>query len=285
MSLEEPTGREVRTPYVSSRKEAWSAFQATMLAKYSKVRSKLKKESDKKLAAFNERVYESTDRLWMFIHGTRPRREQVLLEPLDGSPKVWVDLKHLTGVRGKFAVHEDYEFYRKRQDYILNNGALMDQREFQFNRDNWLFYDKLYRFEMTPEELLEDDRERQAVIDQYRERQQAEAQRHLDVEKYRQTRIVEGALEDFNAALLNGSVRELVGDPSPIYAIIYLAFKMKYVDRISLDIFANSLMALQYDLGREVSLDLIAKLYGYASFEGAKHLIQDHRLENLRYQE
>lgn len=162
--LEEPSGKEVTTPHVTSRSEAWAAFESSRLLKYTKIQAKLKKQASKDSKAFTDEVYKGKD--GYFVFDLRYRRKEVSVEHIEHG-RQWVKFEEWYGNPCKYRVNPEFVIERARQDYAFENGihtgydgrfdylTLRNLGHDPFlSMKEFIFAETPHEFELSPEELM-----------------------------------------------------------------------------------------------------------------------------------
>lgn len=194
--LEEPSGKEVTTPHVSSRAEAWAAFESSRLLKYAKIQDKLKKQASKDSKAFTDEVYKYKD--GYFVFDLRYRRKEVLVEHIEHG-RQWVKFKEWYGNPAKYRVNPEFVIERARQDYAFENGihtgydgrfdylTLRNLGHDPFlSMKEFIFAETPHEFELSPEELAIRRAERDRGLGLWRMEQLAiKIQNAVDDSKFR----------------------------------------------------------------------------------------------------
>lgn len=290
--LEEFNERQVNTPRVRSRAEAWLAWEAAMKAKYSKIRKKIEAGKNKELQEFQSWIDGDYYKFWMFVHNTRPRRKELLLENLDGSME-WFKLDDIKGRSPSFwwRIHPDYEFYRNRQDYVLELQRNAEENR-TFYIDEFVFREDFHDHELTPEELEKRREEEEA---QWLKMQAAQAERALRLrmeelarQQERELLYRENQLSKMNALysawmdLDRPIVRHEVQQGGAIFRVFYLIEGYHEIDELILDILANTLTRAGTGLNLEFSAVLVLRLLGYPSVDAAKERMVSGMIPNLK---
>lgn len=287
--LEQPSGREVTTPRVTSRKAAWEAFEAAMLARYSKARNKIAKSAAKEQLAFEKLIYGEDSKLWMFVHQTRWRRKQIQVEEIKTGALVWIDFggdRYNTYLSPtEYAIREEFDFYRKRQKYLVEDAA--EQVEARGYGNPHVGYDAIfkegfYRFEMTPEQIAEDERLKEL---EYRDYMTKVAQRETDIraaEMAQRRYLVNEYITEFKE-LLPRELRRFLIDGPAMFRVLYLIQGYPHIDSIRLEILTSTIKAVDRRLRIENANDMIAMMFGYSDFEAADQFITNGKFINLNY--
>lgn len=287
--LEQPSGREVSTPRVTSRKAAWEAFEAAMLSRYSKARNKIAKNAAKEQLDFERAIYGETSNLWMFVHASRWRRKQIQVEELETGNLVWIDFG---GPRSnswidpnKYAVREEFEFYRNRQKYLIADArekvAARGYGSFNVSSTD-IFRGGFYRFEMTPEQIAEDERLKEL---EYRDYMANLAQQDYDrrsAEMAQRRYLANEYITEFKS-FLPSEIRRFLMDGPPMYRVLYLIQGYPSIDSLTLEILTSTIKAVDNRLRIENANDMVAMMFGYLDFEAADQFIANGRFINLNY--
>ena len=285
--IEEPTGREVSTPRVNSRAAAWAAFESTMLARYSKYRKKLEKRADKEQEAFEKEVYGEDSKIWMFVHSSRWRRKEIQIEPSNArGTLVWIPLDRRNNLCSEAMIHPRHEFHRIRQEHLFDiHKNMLESRGDNsdpacYYRD--LFHEGFHRFEMTPEQLREEDERLEAEAAAWRK--EMEARRIDSAERQRilrddRCRLYVSSFYDISEVEL----REELARGGAMNRVFYMTKGYSHLDDITMDILAATITRIDDSLERTNAYDMISWLFGYASFEVAKNHIVNGLLPNRKF--
>lgn len=287
--MEEVQLNPVNTPRVRSRAEAWLAWEAAMKAKYSKIRKKIEKTKNKELLEFQAEIEGEYRKLWMYIHDTRPRRKELLLETQAGV-KEWVSLADVkrSAVSSKWMIHPDYEFYRKRQEYLIENG-FPDWRRNSVN--DFVFHEGFHDHELTPEELAKRQEEQELAYQQWKTENEARVAKERLEEALRQERL-DAEIRKRQIQLVAEWKRSWLSLERPIsrhdllsstamFRLFYLISRYHEIDQITLDILAASIVAIDTRLTRESSVDLVTMVLGYPDLQTAIDSVELGIIKNL----
>jgi len=287
--LEQPSGREVSTPRVTSRKAAWEAFEATMLARYSKARNKIAKTAAKEQLAFEKLIYGEDSKLWMFVHQTRWRRKQIQVEEFKTGVLVWIDFggdRYNTYLSPtEYAIREEFEFYRKRQKYLIEDAEEQVTARGYGNKyvsHEAIFKEGFYRFEMTPEQIAEDERLKQLEYDEFMARQFQQRQDAWAVEMRQRQYLVNEYISEFKA-FLPSEIRQFLLNGPAMFRVLYLIQGYPHIDSLTTEILVATIKAVDHRLLKENAYDIIAMMFGYTDFEAAEQFIADGKFLNLNF--
>ena len=287
--LEQPSGREVSTPRVTSRKAAWEAFEAAMLARYSKARNKIAKSAAKEQLAFEKLIYGEDSKLWMFVHQARWRRKQIQVEEFKTGALVWIDFggdRYNAWINPtEYAIREEFEFYRKRQKYLIEDAEERVTARGYGNKyvsQEAIFKEGFYRFEMTPEQIEEDERLKELEYSDYIAKlaQQQDDAREAEMAKRRY--LTKEYVDEFQSFLPSEIRRFLMNGPA-MHRVLYLIQGYPSIDSLTLEILTSTIKAVDYRLRIENANDMVAMMFGYSDFEAADQFITDGKFINLNY--
>lgn len=287
--MEEVQLNPVNTPRVRSRAEAWLAWEAAMKAKYAKIRKKIEKTKNKDLLEFQAMLENEYSKIWMYVHDTRPRRKEIQLESYEGV-KEWVKLVDVYsyGVVSKWLIHPDYDFYRKRQEYILENGAPSSHR---FNLNDFVFHEGFHDHELTPEELAKRQEEQELAYQQWRADNEARVAKERLEEALRQERL-DAEIRKHQTQLVAEWKRSWLSLERPIsrhdllsstamFRLFYLISRYHEIDQITLDILAASIVAIDRRLNGESPVELVTMALGYPDLQTAIDSVELGIIKNL----
>lgn len=284
--LLEPSDRTVNTPHPKSRSEAWMAFKAAQLDKYSKIRDKLSKKANKEAKAFYATVYDGT--LRYFVIDTRVRRQEVLMEELGTGNKVWVKLidAHGFSLVHHYRILEEHQLYRARQikftegevdevsAWELRNKSLSDK----------VFRDDYYPWEMTLEEAQEYEQARRYELGRWKLNDlQRRKDQAIDAAKLRR-QFMRGVEWEWTCLLRAKTIDlNLV---SPPVQVLMAASQYSEVGRggfkVLTKLLANSMPAYIND--KDICLLLARIVYGHVGVWHANQAFRDDVITNLNYQ-
>jgi hypothetical protein len=260
-----------------------------MLARYSKARNKIAKNAAKEQLDFERAIYGETSNLWMFVHASRWRRKQIQVEELETGNLVWIDFG---GPRAnswidpmQYAVREEFEFYRNRQKYLIEDAkervVARGYGSFHVSSTD-IFRGGFYRFEMTPEQIAEEERLKEL---EYRDYMADLAQKEYDqraAEMAQRRYLVNEYIDEFKS-FLPSEIRRFLMDGPAMYRVLYLIQGYPHIDSLTMEILTATIKAVDNRLRRENAHDMIAMMFGYSDFEAADQFISNGKFINLNY--
>lgn len=273
--LEEPdvTALPVRTPHVSSRTEAWMAWEAAIAAK---AKTKRKKSPHaKEFEQAMDRIYNG--RVKYFIGGTRPNRFEVMMFLVGGGTE-WVSARNLGWVNAKkYLIHPDYDVFVKRQQHFMNEETRDPQTgvwRTRLSLEDRIFYEGFYEWEegyvapppyvpRTPEEIEEEER-------------------RLKLERSR--RIYTRIMSMYEMFLQEPATREALVEGGPLLRTMFLIGENDYMGELAFRIYAHTLMQCDSELHITSAYDIVARILGYDDFDEVRVIRHqfDDRLPNRR---